>query len=116
MRYRHFLLAALKSKIKQGRSFPFFGRCGTRDVEAFNRGHHGSVELFPDEPPVHIEPCPVCGGEVEIGLTASVSLGDGRERWSENGMCGRCGTRLTRRLPDTERPVVFMTRGEWRRQ
>lgn len=69
---------------------------------------------FPDDQAIRIQACPVCGGKVEIGITGGVRVGAGPEQWSESGRCRRCKTNLVRALGDTERPVIFMTRADWR--
>jgi hypothetical protein len=65
------------------------------------------------EPRVAAQACPACGGEVRIGLVGMARVGDGPENWVENGTCAVCGTRLVRELSDTDRPLVFMSRGSW---
>ena len=72
------------------------------------------LPTFPDEPPVRVQECPLCGGEVEIGLAGMVRIRNGPEHWSESGHCTECGAALIRELADTEKPVVFMTRLDWR--
>jgi len=72
------------------------------------------MQPWPDEPPLRIQECPVCGGEVEIGLAGMLSLENGEEHWSESGKCTQCHAALVRELVDSHRPVVFMTRLDWR--
>jgi hypothetical protein len=72
------------------------------------------MQLWPDEPPITIQECPLCGGEVEIGLAGMLRVGKGPEHWSESGRCRHCQAALVRELTDTERPVVFMKWSDWR--
>lgn len=68
---------------------------------------------WPNDPPIRIQACPVCGGKVEIDVAGGVRIGAGPEQWSESGRCRRCKTNLVRALGDTERPVIFMSRADW---
>ena len=93
--------------------------CGEEGSLAFRPGQAAitiddMLPTFPDEPPVRAQECPLCGGEVEIGLAGMLSIGNGPEHWSESGHCMECGAALTRELADTEKPVVLMTRLDWR--
>jgi hypothetical protein len=67
-----------------------------------------------DEAPVRIQECPLCGGEVDIGGVSGLMLGNGSEQWSESGSCMECQASLVRELGDTDRPIVFMKRSDWR--
>ena len=71
------------------------------------------MQPWPEEPPVTIQGCPLCGGEVEIGLAGMVRVANGHEHWSESGRCVGCHAALVRELTDTDRPVVFMKRSDW---
>jgi len=74
----------------------------------------GGMGPWADDPPIRVQACPVCGGKVDIAVVSAVRIGDQPEHWSESGRCRRCSTDLVRSLGDTERPVVFMTRSDWR--
>lgn len=70
---------------------------------------------WPDDPPIRVQECPLCGGEVQIGPASSVWINDGVvEHWTEAGSCTVCHAGLVRELIGADKPVVFMTRGDWR--
>ena len=85
----------------------------TRPVEVSRHRREAGVNLWPDDSPLRIQPCPLCGGEVAIALASMVKTGDGPETWMETGTCSACQAPLARQLADTDRPVVFMTRLDW---
>ena len=79
-------------------------------VSRHRRGIVAGANPWPDDPPIRIQPCPLCGGEVAIALASMVKVGDGPETWMETGTCSACQAPLARQLADTDRPVVFITR------
>ena len=85
----------------------------TRPVAVSRHRNEAWSNPWPDDPPIRIQPCPLCGGEVVIALASMVKIGDGPETWMETGTCRACQAPLARQLADTDRPVVFMTRLDW---
>jgi hypothetical protein len=85
----------------------------THPVAVSRHRSEAGVNPWPDDPPIRIQPCPICGGEVEIALASMVKMGNGPETWMETGTCSACRAPLARQLADTDRPVVFMTRLDW---
>jgi len=73
-----------------------------------------AIEPWRDEPPIKIQGCPLCGGKVAIGPAGMERVGNGHERWSESCYCAVCETALVRELAETDKPVAFMKRLDWR--
>ncbi len=76
--------------------------------------HHKEDATVARRATYQLQECPICGGQVEIGLAGMVRVGSGPEEWAESGGCLDCRAVLVRQLVETDRPVVFMKRSDWR--
>jgi len=78
------------------------------------RGKDHRTSPWPDDPPLPVQACPRCGGEVAIGVANMIRIGSGPEQWCETGFCKACRAHLVRELTEIDKPVVLMGRSDWR--